>query len=579
MHPEETSGWWSESEDFFLEVKDASWNSFGLGITCRVEVERGAECLIKMNPVTQATSLLVPNDTDPANTRSKMRKVVEEKTFTFDNSFWSHDVEDEHYAHQEDVYNSLGEEFLDHNFEGYHTCIFAYGQTGSGKSYTMMGTPEQRGLIPRTCEDLFQRIEAAHNETPNIAYNVRVSYFEVYNEHVRDLLVPVHPNQPPYYLKIRESPIEGPYIKDLTDAPVKNISEIMRYMKMGDASRTTASTKMNDTSSRSHAVFTIMLKQIHHDMDTDETTERMARIRLVDLAGSERAKATEATGARLREGSNINKSLTTLGRVIAALADPKQHRPGKRNKDIVPYRDSILTWLLKDSLGGNSKTAMIACIAPSDYDETLSTLRYADQAKRIRTRAVVNQDHVSAAERDAQIAAMAEEIRVLQLSVSDSRRREKEGKEQEEKLEEYQNRVVTMQRMMEERSMVAEGKIRNLQTENDALRLHLKLALDSLKNPIEVRSARSSVQGGSRKGSRFSGGERGEDENENDDKTEVPDDEYADDDEGIHVSVHEERATEVQGYMKELLKDLGMFRKKIGDDKSRFITPLGLRVN
>ena len=573
------SEWWSESEDFFPEVSNASWSSCELEITCRAEVERGAECLIKMDPMNQATTLLVPNDTDPANSRSKMRKVLEEKMFTFDNSFWSHDVEDEHYAHQEDVYNSLGEEFLDHNFEGYHTCIFAYGQTGSGKSYTMMGTPDQPGLIPRTCEDLFQRIEAAHNETPNISYNVRVSYFEVYNEHVRDLLVPVHPNQPPYYLKIRESPTEGPYIKDLTDAPVKNISEIMRYMKMGDASRTTASTKMNDTSSRSHAVFTIMLKQIHHDMDTDETTERMARIRLVDLAGSERAKATEATGARLREGSNINKSLTTLGRVIAALADPKQHRPGKRNKDIVPYRDSILTWLLKDSLGGNSKTAMIACIAPSDYDETLSTLRYADQAKRIRTRAVVNQDHVSAAERDAQIAAMAEEIRVLQLSVSDNRRREKEGKEQEEKLEEYQNRVATMQRMMEERSMVAEGKIRNLQTENDALRLHLKLALDSLKNPIEVRSARSSVQGGNRMGGMLGAGDRGVDDKENDDRTEVPDDEYRDDDEAIDVSVHEERANEVQGYMKELLKDLGMFKKKIGDDKSRFVTPLGERVN
>lgn len=571
--------WWSESEAFFLEVSNASFDLYGVEITCYAEIERGAECLIKMNPVTQATTLLVPNDTDPANTRSKMRKVVEEKTFTFDNSFWSHDVEDEHYAHQEDVYNSLGEEFLDHNFEGYHTCIFAYGQTGSGKSYTMMGTPNQPGLIPRTCEDLFQRIEAAHNETPNISYNVRVSYFEVYNEHVRDLLVPVQPNQPPYYLKIRESPTEGPYIKDLTDAPVKNISEIMRYMKMGDASRTTASTKMNDTSSRSHAVFTIMLKQIHHDMDTDETTERMARIRLVDLAGSERAKATEATGARLREGSNINKSLTTLGRVIAALADPKQHRPGKRNKDIVPYRDSILTWLLKDSLGGNSKTAMIACIAPSDYDETLSTLRYADQAKRIRTRAVVNQDHVSAAERDAQIAAMAEEIRMLQLSVSDSRRREKEGKEQEEKLEEYQHRVVAMQRMMEERSMVAEGKIRNLQTENDALRLHLKLALDSIKNPIDVRSARSSVQGGSRQGSMFGAGDRVEEDKENDEKTEVPDDEYGDDDEAIDVSLHEERANEVQGYMKELLKDLGMFKKKIGDDKSRFIAPLGERAN
>lgn len=541
------------------------------------EVERGAECLIQMNPMTQATSLLAPNDTDPTNSRSKTRKVIEDKTFTFDNSFWSHDKEDKHYAHQEDVYNCLGEEFLDHNFEGYHTCIFAYGQTGSGKSYTMMGTPDQPGLIPRTCEDLFQRIEAANNETPNISYNVRVSYFEVYNEHVRDLLVPVHPNQPPYYLKIRESPTEGPYIKDLTDAPVKNISEIMRYMKLGDASRTTASTKMNDTSSRSHAVFTIMLKQIHHDMDTDETTERMARIRLVDLAGSERAKATEATGARLREGSNINKSLTTLGRVIAALADPKQHRPGKRNKDIVPYRDSILTWLLKDSLGGNSKTAMIACIAPSDYDETLSTLRYADQAKRIRTRAVVNQDHVSAAERDAQIAAMAEEIRILQLNVSDSRRREKEGKEQEEKLEEYQNRVIVMQRMMEERSMVAEGKIRSLQTENDALRLHLKLALDSLKNPIEVpTNARSSIQGENRTRGSF-GMDNGDKENE--DGTEIPDEEYQEEDEAIDVDLHEERATEMQGIMKDLLKDLGMFKRKIGDDKGRFMSPLRERVN
>ncbi len=540
--------------------------------------------MIQMNPITQETTLLVPNDTDPANARSKTRKVIEEKKFTFDSSFWSHDRNDEHYAHQEDVYNSLGEEFLDHNFEGYHTCIFAYGQTGSGKSYTMMGTPDHPGLIPRTCEDLFQRIEAAHNETPDISYNVRVSYFEVYNEHVRDLLVPVHPNQPPYYLKIRESPTEGPYIKDLTDAPVRNISEIMKYMKMGDASRTTASTKMNDTSSRSHSVFTIMLKQIHHDMDTDETTERTARIRLVDLAGSERAKATEATGARLREGSNINKSLTTLGRVIAALADPKNQRPGKRNRDVVPYRDSILTWLLKDSLGGNSKTAMIACIAPSDYEETLSTLRYADQAKRIRTRAVVNQDHVSAAERDAQIAAMAEEIRVLQLSVSDSRRREKEGKEQEEKLEEYQNRVVAMQRMMEERDMISEGKIRNLQTENEALRLHLKLALDSIKNPIEVpRSTRNSVHRGSTQGSdMYKGGDRGFDGDEdkkNDERTEVPDEEYGDEDEGIDVTVHEERANEVQGYMKDLLNDLGMFKRKIGDDKQRFITPLGERVN
>ncbi|KAK8135378.1 Kinesin-like protein KIF1C [Apiospora sp. TS-2023a] len=550
------------------------------------EIEKEKDCLISMDPITQMTTLLAPCDDDPENSHAKSRKVIEEKSFTFDNSFWSHDRKDRHYAEQEDVYNCLGEEFLDHNFEGYHTCIFAYGQTGSGKSYTMMGTPDHPGLIPRTCEDLFQRIEAAQQETPNISYHVRVSYFEVYNEHVRDLLVPVRPNQPPYYLKIRESPTEGPYVKDLTDVPVRNIGEILRYMKKGDGSRTTASTKMNDTSSRSHAVFTIMLKQIHHDMETDETTERSSRIRLVDLAGSERAKSTEATGARLREGSNINKSLTTLGRVIAALADPKSGRPGgKRSKDIVPYRDSILTWLLKDSLGGNSKTAMIACIAPSDYDETLSTLRYADQAKRIRTRAIVNQDHISTAERDAQIAAMAEEIRVLQLSVADTRRREKDHKDSEERLEEYQNRVVAMQRLMEERSMVSEGKIRSLQTENEALRLHLKLALESLKNPIpEVVVNEKQAKGGE-------AGQENEDPNgeeqaddKNDDDSLIDEAYYDDEDDGYSSEYQEDKANDMQDYMQELLQDLSLFRRKIGDDKGRFLdensrNPLGVRTN
>ena len=512
-----------------------------------------------MDPITQLTTLQPPDALDCAesNPMSRSRKVIEDKNFTFDNSFWSHDTDDKHYATQADVYNSLGEEFLDHNFEGYHTCIFAYGQTGSGKSYTMMGTPDKPGLIPRTCEDLFERIDAAQNEDSNIAYNVRVSYFEVYNEHVRDLLVPLVPNRQPNYLKIRESPTEGPYVKDLTEVPVRSILEIMRYMKMGDASRTTASTKMNDTSSRSHAVFTIMLKQIHHDMETDETTERSSRIRLVDLAGSERAKSTEATGARLREGSNINKSLTTLGRVIAALADPKAFRSGKR-KDVVPYRDSILTWLLKDSLGGNSKTAMIACIAPSDYEETLSTLRYADQAKRIRTRAVVNQDQISTAERDAQIAAMAEEIRALQLSVSDSRQREKNAKDAEEKLEEYQNRVATMQRMMEERSMVAESKIKKLQTENEALKLHLKLAIESIKNPIPPVSAKPL----------HDHPHSGEDKENAEPPLSDEDFEYEDD--GDDSASTSYGGDDLQDEMRRYLHDMGNLRKLIGGDVTRF---------
>ena len=562
------------------------------------EIERGAECLVEMSPITQGTKLLIPDNNDPANSRSQSRKIYEEKNFTFDNSFWSHNPKDEHYAHQEDIYNALGEEFLDHNFEGYHTCIFAYGQTGSGKSYTMMGTPTQPGLIPRTCEDLFQRIESS--DSPHISYTVRVSYFEVYNEHVRDLLAPPHNSSAdhPYYLKIREHPVEGPYVKDLTDVPVKNYHELLRYMRMGDASRTTASTKMNDTSSRSHAVFTIMLKQIHHDLSTDSTTERMARIRLVDLAGSERAKATEATGARLREGSNINKSLTTLGRVIAALADPRHgrvHNSGKgRSKDVVPYRDSILTWLLKDSLGGNSKTAMIACIAPSDYDETLSTLRYADQAKHIRTRAIVNQDSVSAAERDAQILDMQNTIRELQIQVSLANQAANESAqkslrsgvgqgmrgERDEKLEEYQIKVERMQRLMEEEKLVSESKIRQLMEQNEALRLHLKLAVESLKNPIAVPPPIAVPLEERTQFRRVSDGRnswaREKDvaaEKENREPTpELEADEESGDwsDSGKGFGGKDDEVEEMQAKMEELLSDLSLFRRKVADDHERF---------
>ncbi|KIW12020.1 hypothetical protein PV08_09294 [Exophiala spinifera] len=526
------------------------------------EIDRGAQCLIEMNPNTQSTKLLVPPSTDPANARAQTRKILEEKNFTFDRSFWSHNTSDKHYATQEDVYNSLGEEFLDHNFEGYHTCIFAYGQTGSGKSYTMMGTPDQPGLIPRTCEDLFQRIES--NESPHISYSVRVSYFEVYNEHVRDLFQPR--TDPPQYLKIRESPTEGPYVKDLTELQVKNYTEILKYMRMGDSSRTTASTKMNDTSSRSHAVFTIMLKQIHHDYHNDETTERLARIRLVDLAGSERAKATEATGQRLREGGNINKSLTTLGRVIAALADPKHarmHNNKRTNRDVVPYRDSILTWLLKDSLGGNSKTAMIACIAPSDYDETLSTLRYADQAKHIRTKAIVNQDHVSSAEKDAQISEMQETIRTLRWTLSQQQQNgstsvmkavQESADAQSEKIRELTTKYENMLQIMEEKVAISESKVRQLEEEKEAMSIHLSLVLDELRNPIVINKEVESS------------GERS--------RVPTPDMIYEDDtassDEIDTESDWEDERAEIEADAHALLTQLANFKKKLATDMQEF---------
>jgi hypothetical protein len=249
---------------------------------------------------------------------------------------------------------------------------------------------------------------------------------------------------------------------------------------------------------------------------------------------------------------------------------------------------------------------MIACISPSSssYEETLSTLRYADQAKRIRTRAIINQDHLSSAERDAQIASMAEEIRLLQLRVSDSRRKdEKEGKEQEEKLEEYQNRVVVLQRMMEEKSLIAEGKIKSLTTENEALRLHLKLALESLKNPILVNNAGSNRNSmvGSRNEARSDDfnsekargfNTRTEVDKENIRMSQGGDSitDYTDDEDETYVNeefdegYHEERADEVQDHMKDLLRDLSMFRRKVGDDKERFLSGkfgnvLGERTN
>ena len=286
----------------------------------------------------------------------------------------------------------------------YNVCIFAYGQTGAGKSYTMMGRlePNQKGIIPQMCEDLFARINSL-KETQNLQATVEVSYMEIYCERVRDLLNPKNKNN---NLKVREHPILGPYVEDLPKLVVNNYLDIDRLIDEGNKARTVAATNMNETSSRSHAVFTLIFTQKRLDIQTDLVTECVSKISLVDLAGSERANSTGAQGARLKEGANINKSLTTLGKVISALAEVSSTNNSKaklgqsatsnqkRKNEFIPYRDSVLTWLLKENLGGNSKTAMLAAISPADinYDETLSTLRYADRAKQIVCKAIVNED-------------------------------------------------------------------------------------------------------------------------------------------------------------------------------------------
>ncbi|CAO3589107.1 unnamed protein product [Absidia cylindrospora] len=346
------------------------------------ELKRGATPLIEMKG--DQTIISKPLDARTG------KEAEDHKSFTFDKSYWSADKDDPSYADQQTVYNDMGEDLLNHAFDGYNCCIFAYGQTGSGKSYSMMGYGEDIGIIPRTCEELFNRID--HNTDSSITFAAEVSYIEIYNEKVRDLLNPKNKGN----LKVREHPSTGPYVEDLSRLVVRSFDDINHLMDEGNKARTVAATNMNETSSRSHAVFTVFLTQKRLDDLTKLETEKVARISLVDLAGSERANSTGATGARLKEGANINRSLTTLGKVIAGLAEQSNSDSRKGNKkskdNFIPYRDSVLTWLLKDSLGGNSKTAMIAAISPADYDETLSTLRYADQAKKIKNKAVVNED-------------------------------------------------------------------------------------------------------------------------------------------------------------------------------------------
>ncbi|XP_033929401.1 kinesin-like protein KIF1C isoform X1 [Melopsittacus undulatus] len=340
------------------------------------ETQQQSKCVVQMcGNTTCITNPKLPNDST--------------KSFTFDHSFWSHTSEsDPHFASQLRVYESIGAELLLQAFHGYNVCVLAYGQTGAGKSYTMMGTaePGQRGLIPQLCEDLFARV--AKEGSSEVSFSVEVSYMEIYCERVRDLLTPRGRGGG---LRVREHPLLGPYVQDLSRLAVTSLGDIAELLDSGNKARTVAATAMNASSSRSHAVLSIVLSQRRRDPLSQLCSEKVSRISLVDLAGSERADHAGTSGLRLKEGANINKSLTTLGKVISALAEAQNKR---KKPDFIPYRDSVLTWLLKENLGGNSRTAMIAALSPADinYEETLSTLRYADRTRHIRCHAVVNED-------------------------------------------------------------------------------------------------------------------------------------------------------------------------------------------
>uniref|UniRef100_A0AAV2MDB0 Kinesin family member 13A n=1 Tax=Knipowitschia caucasica TaxID=637954 RepID=A0AAV2MDB0_KNICA len=399
----------------------------------RREIELNTKCVVDMED--NQTVLRPP----PSNGKGENRK--QPKVFAFDHCFWSMDESNvPKYAGQEVVFKCLGEGILENAFQGYNACIFAYGQTGSGKSFSMMGNSEQPGLIPRLCCTLFERVHKEENEAHN--FKVEVSYMEIYNEKVRDLL---DPKGSRHSLKVREHKVLGPYVDGLSQLAVTNFEDIEVLMSEGNKSRTVAATNMNEESSRSHAVFSIIVTQTLYDLKSGNSGEKVSKMSLVDLAGSERVSKTGAAGERLKEGSNINKSLTTLGCVISALADQTS---GKGKAKFVPYRDSVLTWLLKDNLGGNSKTAMIATVSPAadNYEETLSTLRYADRAKRIVNHAVVNEDPNARIIRE-----LREEVEKLRVQLSQA---------ESLKAPELKEKLHESEKLIEEMTVTWEEKLR-----------------------------------------------------------------------------------------------------------------------
>lgn len=375
------------------------------------------------------------------------------KDFFFDYSYWSHDgfmIEpstgmfekdspSSNYASQSLVFDDLGREVLDNAFEGYHTCLFAYGQTGSGKSYSIFGYEKNIGIIPLACAEIFKRMEISQAEDPDsVQYTVTVSMLEIYNECVQDLFVKPK-KRPKGGLKIRETKKDGIYVQDITKIPVVSYFDIDEQIKFGTTNRTIAHTDMNSTSSRAHTVTTITFQQTFFE-GGKPTNKTSSNINLVDLAGSERQKDTHAEAARLKEGSNINKSLSFLGKVISILADKAAGKKSAKNV-VVPYRESKLTRILQNALGGNSKTSMIAAISPADdnYEESVSTLIYANQVKSIKNRAKKNESA-----QDKLIRELREENEKLKQMMDKKKAMRKEVKQETKENEEVMSKIRIM---------------------------------------------------------------------------------------------------------------------------------------
>ena len=373
-------------------------------------------------------------------------------------------------AEQESLYEDLARPIVTKSLQGFNGTVFAYGQTGSGKSWSMMGSEDQPGVIPRLNDDIFAEIHKIKEASTTKEIMITVAYLEIYNEVIKDLLNPSDKK-----LEVRQHPKLGIYVQGLAELVVQSSEDVVKYIDSGNRVRKVASTNMNARSSRSHSCFILKIKQKDVEKiseDQQRTTELSAKINLVDLAGSERQDKTGATGARLKEGAAINKSLSTLGQVINSLAKGDKH---------IPYRDSKLTRLLQESLGGNSVTMMIAALSPADnnFDETLSTLRYASNAKQIKNASKKNEDVTQQVIRElrneiAQLRAALAEAEAMKQGGGDLPSPEADGryKEMEEKLRalkeaqtqdwEKQKKLSALYEQEREKNLLDESKIKSV---------------------------------------------------------------------------------------------------------------------
>ncbi|CAI4232337.1 unnamed protein product [Auanema sp. JU1783] len=378
------------------------------------------------------------------------------------------------------VYNVAARPIVENVLQGYNGTIFAYGQTGTGKTFTMAGDldePELRGIIPNSFAHIFDHIAKCKENT---TFLVRVSYLEIYNEEIRDLLAK---EENITNLEIKERADVGVYVKNLLSVTVSSASHMQKIMEFGNKNRKVGATMMNVESSRSHAMFTVTIESCENGHVTQ------GKLQLVDLAGSERQSKTGAAGDRLKEAAKINLSLSTLGNVISALVDSKSTH--------IPYRNSKLTRLLQDSLGGNSKTVMIANIGPAsyNYDETLSTLRYANRAKNIQNVARINEDP-----KDALLRKFQLEIEALRKQLADDEQDVEVGNEDdfEKKMQQMEQNLEKEREMLAARSAADDPETKRLIEEMEERELELKRARaehETLKNKLNQIESKLIVGG------------------------------------------------------------------------------------